>query len=379
MNSICNKEKCTGCFACYNACPKCAIIMREDQFGCIYPVIDQEKCINCGLCKKTCPQNNDSKYNVPKEVYAAFNVNDAVRNSSTSGGAATTFYEYIISHCGVAYGVGNIENKKICFLRLEKIEDIAKVKGSKYVHSYVEDAYKKVKRDLLANKKVVFIGTPCQIDGLKFYLKNDYENLYLIDIVCHGVPTQKILLDDIENNNINTDLVDKISFRDNNNLVFKIYGGNKCLYCSDMNSNDYYRRFYNSMIYRENCYSCRYARKDRVSDITIGDFWGLSSDTELFRDTSKGVSLILINTDKGMKLFDECSKNLFFEKRSIEEAQKYNNQLRHPASLHKKREKFVKCYLKHGYSYACKKTETIKEKMKKNKIIKNMYYKIKGR
>lgn len=378
MGEICNKKDCTGCFACYNACPKNAIEMKEDEYGYVYPCIDKDKCINCGLCKKVCPQLNELKFNEPITAYAMYNKNAKTRNESTSGAAATTFYQKVLNENGVVYGANNIENEKFKFIRISKESELFRIKGSKYVHCYIEDSFSNVKQDLISGLKVLFIGTPCQIAGLKCYLSKEYDNLILVDLVCHGVPSQKMLNDEIKLHVDDTKKIDRVIFRQND-FALRIFENNKCIFTEADNDNNYYYRFLNAMFYRENCYTCRYAKEKRISDITIGDFWGLKSDKKEFEDENKGISLVMPNTEKGKKFLDECLDYMFYEERSVNEAIDGNSQLRHPSVKHKKHKKFMKLYANLGYEKACKKTRTIKQILKSIKIINYTYSKIKGR
>ena len=191
---ICDKKNCTGCFACYNICPKEAIVMKKDEYGNVYPEIIKEKCIDCGLCKKVCPQLKEKlDLKEPITAYAMYNKDSKKRSESASGGAASTFYEHILNKKGVIYGASNLFGKEeFSFIRIEDKKDLYKVKGSKYVHCYINDILIQVKKDLLDNRDVIFIGTPCQVSGLKSFLMKEYDNLITVDIVCHGVPSQDL-------------------------------------------------------------------------------------------------------------------------------------------------------------------------------------------
>ena len=362
---ICEKKDCSGCFACYNVCPKKAIEMKEDDFGNIYPVIDEKKCVNCMLCQKTCPAiNNNSKFVSSMDVYALYNRNNQKRLESSSGGAACLFYEYILDNNGIAYGVSNLFTDNFSFIRIEKKEDIMKLKGSKYVHCYINETYKLILKDLKNNKKVIFIGTPCQVDGLKNFLKKDYLNLYTIDIICHGVSSQKLLLDELKLQNIDFNKINKIYFRNSNLFVLKILDfDNKVLFEKQADKVSYYKNFLQGNTYRENCYSCRYARKERVSDITIGDYWGLSKESKIYDNDSDGISLVMINTNKGKELFNNIRKEAKYEKRDIKEAIKKNEQLNKPALKNKKYYIFRDNYKKIGYKKTNRKMLSFKEKI----------------
>ena len=375
---ICDKNKCTGCFACYNICPKNAIKMEEDEMGYIYPNIDEEKCIKCEACKKVCPQLHEAKMGKPQKAYAMYNKNEDIREKSTSGGAATTFYMHILEKNGVVYGCSNIENNEIHFLRIDNIDDLEQLKGSKYVHSYINDIFKLVEKDLKNDRLVLFIGTPCQVNGLKGFLKKDYDNLILIDIICHGVPSQKLLLEEIQLHNI--DDVNKISFRKNDVYELELYKQNEIKFKEKIGANKYLFGFLNSVFLRPNCYECKYATPSRGSDITIGDFWGLSENSQLYDKKEKGVSVLLPITEKGQKLIEECKQEMILEERPVQEAINGNSQLMKPTVKHKRYKSFQKRYLKNGYEKACNTfmwKNKLKIKIRNNKIIYKLYKKIK--
>lgn len=369
---ICSKDKCSGCFACFNVCPKKAISMVEDENGFIYPKIDESKCINCGLCKKVCPSLDDCKFNSTIKCYACQQKESDKLSKSTSGGLAYIFSEYILNSNGIVYSSVFENGFKIQHVRIDNINDLSNIRGSKYVHSYINSCYSDVKKDLLDNKKVLFIGTPCQVAGLKKYLIKEYSNLYTIDIICHGVPSQKYLRDEISKY-ISLDNIDNLKFRKNNEYKFVIYNKNKEIIEKGIEESFYLQGFFEGAIFRENCYSCRYAKHERVSDITIGDFWGLSSDSSLYDKRDKGVSVAFINTELGTELFNLCNKEFNFEERNCEEAYVLNTQLNHCVSMPKKYHKFKKDYVKYGYNIAYKKYRKFSLfKKKVKKILKKM-------
>lgn len=368
---VVEKNKCTGCFACYNICPKKAIKMEEDIYGFIYPIIDYDKCINCGQCKSICPSINKIKLNYPLKCYAMYAKDKKIRNTSSSGGVSTVLANHVLNSNGVVYGASfnNFESKHI---RISKKEDINKIQGSKYIHSYILDTYKSVKKDL-KDKIVLFTGTPCQIAGLKNYLKIEYENLYLVDIICHGVPSIKFLKEDIGID------IDNISFRVNNYYFINLIKKNKIISTIEMDNSFYLTGFMSGLFCRDNCYNCLYANSYRVSDITIGDFWGLESNSKLYKDRDHGVSVILPITKKGLKLINSCKKDMILEERSIEEAINGNSQLNKPIEITKKHNKFMKLYKKYGFKKAYYKTEKIrfiKKRLKNNKLIYFIYKKV---
>ncbi|MDK0881992.1 Coenzyme F420 hydrogenase/dehydrogenase, beta subunit C-terminal domain [Clostridium perfringens] len=363
---ICKKEKCTGCFACYNICPKKCIDMIEDEYGFIYPKINLTKCIKCNLCRTVCPEINTPKMNKASIAYAAWSLNDELRKTSSSGGIATTLSRCIINKGGVVFGCASIKDE-VKHVKVKNLGDLNKLKGSKYVHSYIENTYKEAKKELKDDKYVLFIGTPCQIAGLKNYLKYEYSKLITIDIICHGVPAQKFLKEYVIDK-ISEDSYDSISFRDKDGFNIKVLEKNKIIYRINVDKSIYYKGFLNSLFYRENCYNCNYANPKRVSDITLGDFWGLDGNDFSDKDKELGISVILPNTKKGEIFLLECSKEIFMKKRELSEAIKGNDQLRQPSIKHKAHNRFKKLYLKRGFNYSAKKclqTDMLIEKLKK--------------
>lgn len=376
---ICHKEKCTGCFACVNICPKNCISMQENEFGEIYPEIDEEKCVHCNMCKKTCPVLNKVDRKNPTKAYASFSINIDNQKTSNSGGIAALLYKFTIDNNGVVYGVPNInKDKKFEFARIDKENELYKLKKSKYVHSYINNTFKLIRNDLLDKKNVLFIGTPCQVAGLKNFLKIDYENLLTCDLICHGVVSQKIMFEDIQLHKINIDDIKNIDFRKDNNYCFVIKN-NKNQIIEISQCDDYFLTlFLSGEILRKNCVTCDYANNKRVGDITIGDFWGLKSQNKLLLDNYKnGMSCVLINSKKGQKYFDKIKAELNYEERDVEEAINGNTQLRHPINNIEGNNIFRKNYKNIGYKKACKKILGVKFEIKRMKIYK-IYRKVKN-
>ena len=228
MKEVIEKNRCCGCHACFNICPKGAISMKEDKYGFKYPIIDKDKCINCDMCKKVCPVFNKQNNNNHKiESYAAYNKDISERMSSSSGGLFILLAKEIIKRKGVVFGAAFDEKFNVIHACVEDKKGLNSFKGSKYTQSTIGDTYRKVKHFLEKGRYVLFSGTPCQVEGLKTYLMKDYEKLYTQDIICHGVPSpllfRKYLNDKEEEYN---DRITNISFRDKevswNNYRIKI-------------------------------------------------------------------------------------------------------------------------------------------------------------
>lgn len=357
MIEVCPKEICTSCSACYSICQKSAISMEYDLDGNLYPRIKQENCVNCGLCQMVCTAKNDSKFYEAEDVYAAWAKDQTERKSSSSGGAAAVFSKKILENKGIVFGAAFNKEKEVHHIMIEEMNELQKLKGSKYVQSKIDDTYKQAKEKLELNKNVIFFGTPCQIDGLVHFLGKEYSNLVTVDLICHGTPSPNYLKEHI--NYIESKVRKKaetITFRGKNDFCFTLYDEKDNVIYKISNEYDtYFKGFLEGLFYRKNCYSCRYARKERVSDITIGDFWGLGDEKEFLADKTKGVSVIILNTDKGKQFFESC-KNLFvYEKRTLEEAVKGNHNLRKPTSFHPKYEIFQNLYKQYGFEKATKK------------------------
>lgn len=315
--------------ACKNVCPKQCISMHEGKLGHWYPHVEQSLCINCNLCVKACPETKPEQLSLPLTAYAAWHKNRTEYLSSTSGGAAAAFSQLIISRGGVVYGCSAQQALKINHIRIEESSELHLLKGSKYVQSDINNTYQYLKSDLKDGLEVLFIGTPCQCAGLKSFLRKDYENLYLVDLICHGVPSQSLLNKHVE------DVTDRrgqrVSFRKGNDCGLRIFDSdNEMIYYSNVWRERYKDTYFNTFIdgytYRESCYHCRYARPERCSDITIGDFWGLGPDLE--HDNVNGCSCILPITQKGLRLVKESPLELY--EREITEAVNGNGQLQHP-------------------------------------------------
>lgn len=353
MLEICKPQECTGCGACYNVCPQNAIQMGYNEKQELVPIINQEKCIECQLCKKICPNNTNIVFNTIKEAYAAWNLDIESQETSTSGAIATSFYETILKEDGFAVGCDFNHDFELIHRITQKKEDITKFKKSKYVQSYIGSVYKEVKECLKDGKKVLFIGTPCQISGLKSYLKEDNANIILVDILCHGVPSNIYLKNHInyaQKKNVATQL----DFREKEKYVFKLKNNEKEIYKHSATEDLYLIGFLNNLLERESCFSCKYAKEERVSDLTIGDFWGIGKQTEFKKPDNVKVSLVLVNTQKGVKFLEKCKENLYLEKREKDEAINGNRVLRQPITKHKNYDKFRSLYSKKGYQKAIK-------------------------
>lgn len=378
-----NKKDCCGCGACYNVCPRKAISMVADEHGYVYPVIDEEKCVKCGLCKKVCHYQDNECMQKPLKAYAAANKNKEMLKKVASGGIFSSVAELILEEGGIVFGASmEYENEVLVpkHISISTKEELTKLQGSKYVQSFIGETYAEAKKYLLEGRKVLFSGTPCQISGLKAYLGKEYENLYTMDIICHGVPNARWFQDYIKvQENKLQGRVYYYNFRDKSrgqgmNAQIKYYdknNKNKVFY-KDGHLTSFFHLFLKMNIYRDNCYECPYARQERVSDITIGDYWGIYEEhpEEMKHSTmsnSKGVSCVLINSEKGINVFEQINDRMEMFATTIEKVAKHNMQLREPTSYTDERQKLFDIYEKLGY-------EGIENYFQKSIRIKKYFY-----
>lgn len=349
---ICSHDICTGCAACKEVCPKQCISMFPDALDALHPVVDVHKCIDCGLCKKTCPNNRDIKFCLPKAVWAAWSNDNEVRRTSASGGVACELYRYWIKKGGVATGVIYDREDGCHFILIEKESDIKATQNSKYAFSDTAGIYKVVKQKLHAGAPVLFIGVPCQVAGLYGFLKKEYDNLTTVDIICHGMPPAAYLKQHVEHiEKHKNELTSSLYFRDPKYYTYTFTftlknSAGKEFYSKKVLTRDNYQLGYHrALIYRENCYSCKYARRERISDLTIGDFSGLGRYAP-FEYDRHNVSCILENTSKGTALLGELRTVLSLHERPTSEAFEIEKQLKSPSVKHVGRTVFEHIYNK---------------------------------
>ena len=340
MKLICNKKDCTGCGLCAARCPKQCIEMKPGFLGHLYPEINQDKCIDCKLCQKGCPSLQDIESSYPKKAFAAWSKDDEDYVTSTSGGAASVLSQYVISKGGVVYGCSVLPNIQIAHIRVDNLEALHLLKGSKYVQSQIKGIIPQLRKDVKDGLPVLFIGTPCQVAAIKQLYKTIPDNLYLVDIICHGTPSNKFLKDYIQKDlKIDAARVTNVKFRLPDAFSLCVFEKDKLLYKSNnlwthRYEDLYYNTFIDGFTYRDSCFSCNYAIPERISDITIGDFWGLGnevSDKEI-PEHKNGISCVLPITEKGRQLVEAIRHYLNIYERPVSEAINGNDQLRHPKS-----------------------------------------------
>lgn len=372
MIQIIDKSKCCGCNACVQRCPKQCITMHEDEEGFLYPKVDQKSCIDCGLCDKVCPVLNQNEPKQPLQVFAAKNRNEDQRLRSSSGGIFILLAEYTIKQGGVVFGARFDKNWEVEHTYAETLEDLEPLMRSKYVQSRIGNTYKEAEQFLKQGRQVLFVGTSCQIAGLKKFLRKDYDNLLAVDFICHGVPSpgvwrnylKEIQTERSENAGKKTVLsssqnsvpvITGINFREKQlgGYGWKKFGfvvhsespsrgdKNSVLTSTTFYDNIYMRGFLSNLYLRPSCYQCPAKAGKSQSDLTIGDFWGINE----FRpdlDDDKGESLLFCHSTKGILFL----KNLKFDMFEVtyESAVNYNPSYKESVLIPSNRKYFWKYF-----------------------------------
>ena len=299
-----DKALCTGCGACVNKCGLNAIEMKPNERGFLYPSIDEEKCIDCGACYKVCPVEKKAEKNSHPEAYAVW-ADDQIRMKSSSGGLFTLLARAIFDQGGVVCGARYSDDYLSVFHSFAKNEsELEALRGSKYVQSDIGSAYSKTKEYLAGGKAVLFSGTPCQVAGLYNYLGKSYDNLYTVDVVCHGVPSNLVYSRYLDEKSGSVP-IKKMSFREKESwgwgTAVSLYKEDGTEYKKDFFSDPYLKAFSSGLIVRDCCSACPYTSFDRVGDITLGDFWGINEINAEYTD-GKGTGLVLVNSKTGKKM-----------------------------------------------------------------------------
>ena len=350
MIKIVDKKDCCGCSACALRCPKQCIEMRSDSEGFVYPVIDTTQCTNCGLCDRVCPVINQQPEQQPIATYAATNDNQAIREESSSGGVFTLLAEATINNGGAVFGATFNEQWEVEHVCVNNREDIKRLRGSKYVQSKIGNSYTMAEKLLKEGKEVLFSGTPCQIAGLKRFLRKEYSNLKCIDIVCHGAPSplvwKKYLNEICQKNNIPQ--ITDIQFRNKAegwkryNFVIKYTDkkGNECEFRERLGNNIFMKCFLRDLCLRPSCYRCPARSGKSGSDITLADLWGAQYICPEL-DDDRGLSLVMVRKEQELP---QCNKTAI----PYCEALKYNPSIERDVREPKRRKKFFRKAKKQG-------------------------------
>lgn len=344
---------CNGCSACMSICPKSAIEMKEDKKGFRYPVVNEKKCINCGLCKKTC--NSKIYKNAIKETYILKNKDSVQHIISQSGGAFSAISDSIIENGGKVFGVIYDENYEAVFGSAKSKSEREAMHGSKYMQARVEYAYREVEQ-ALSEGSVLFSGTPCQVGALKKYLQTqnvDIKNLYTVGIICHGVPSVLLWRKFLEDAEKKVGKIKQVSCRDKLLTGWMPGANHSSFFGTNKYSTDKYLKiFWTSLCLRDSCYKCEYTELNRCEDITIADAWGVKKNNPDFAD-SRGVSLLLINSSKGEKLFDSLKNRVEWQEVELDRYMQKNMQ--EPSKSHRSVTEFWKDFDTKDLNYIIKK------------------------
>lgn len=358
--TICDQQQCTGCAVCTTACNHQAISMCLGVNGHLYPVIDADKCVECRACVKLCPNNSSIDTNSPKMAYIATVQNPSEAKGSTSSGVASALSRQIIKEGGVVYGCSGRDIEHVGHIRIDRESDVDLLKGSKYVQSSLISILTPIKEDISKGIKVLFIGTPCQVAGITRYLHNP-DNLITVDLVCHGVPSQQVLSDALHSYLPKYDLSTlDVRFREKEGAKSQ-YGlfvkdeHWKTVFHSTFPSNDYITGFLTGLFYRDSCYQCHYAKPERISDITLGDYWDHEGKVQI-DNKNGGLSMLIVNTDKGSKTITESERMLNLSPSDYTAFIRKNKQLSQPMGKNQGYDRFKKEYPLLGFRRAAKRS-----------------------
>lgn len=367
MNKVCERNQCTGCGLCSNICPKGAIKMIEAKdTGHFVPQIDTQLCVDCSLCQKKCPGLKEPEYKKQIKTFVAWRKDITKIEGSSSGGVAASLYEKAIEEG--YYIVGTYLNEKFqAKLKITNtVADIENFKGSKYIQAEAGGVYKEALELLKKGEKILFIGTPCQCAAMKSLVEDRFENaVLLVELICHGTPSQRTFqeyIHDIAKKKKKE--ITKVSFRSKWGVELSLYSGEKTFWKYKGYEDDYMVAFQTGLLHNSSCYECKYANKDRSSDLTIGDFWKIGEKKEFVRPKCK-VSVIVANTERGLAFVQKCNQ-LILQEREYQEALDGNPNLYRPSSRHPQWDMFWKIYTEEGASSAYQKT--IGKKLKKIRL-----------
>lgn len=367
------KDQCCGCTACIEICPTKALSFETDSEGFNYPKLEESKCCNCGLCEKVCPMKYERKAENKAEIghiYCVQHKDKEARKSSTSGGAFSALADVMLKEGGIVYGAVFDEEMQVKHAAVAMLEELKLLRGSKYVQSELAGVFIEVEKSLRAGRKVLFSGTPCQIDGLKRYLqaaKVSKEQLYTIDVACHGAPSPKIWKEYVQYlEEKHHSKIQKVNFRAKDkgwhDSGLKIEFKNGSTYFGDMRQDPYYIFFFSHYSLRPSCYKCPYTKMERPGDITLADFWGIENDKVW--DDNSGTSMVMINTRKGNWLWEKVS---FLRWRDSDKKEITQPIFFKPSTQPENRNEFWKMYDSQSFEMLIKKYGTLSFV---NKIIK---------
>lgn len=315
MIKLSQKADCCGCGACAQSCPKTCITMVPDAEGFLYPMVDASRCVECGLCEKVCPILKNAKPEPTQvQAFVAYAENHDLRRESSSGGMFTLLAQEILSRNGAIFGAAFDEDFSVRHISVEDQGELRRLRGSKYVQSRMEDSYRQVKELLMQGRPVLFTGVSCQIAGLKAFLGKEYENLWTVDILCHGVPSPAVWQRYCREQEANHGgKLARVFFRDkrtgwrSSSMVLQFTNGEE--YSRRGGEDPYLKLFLSDICLRPSCHSCRFKELPRLSDLTIGDAWGIEKHMPDL-DDDRGASVVILNSEKGRRLWEQIEAQL---------------------------------------------------------------------
>ncbi|MBQ6706116.1 MAG: Coenzyme F420 hydrogenase/dehydrogenase, beta subunit C-terminal domain [Clostridia bacterium] len=359
MIRIDNKEGCSGCHGCATVCPKGCITMLRDDEGFLYPHVNEQSCVDCGLCEQVCPILHPLSKNEPPQALAVMNKDDTVRFESSSGGVFTLLAEAVIDRGGVVFGAAFDERFAVRHIPVKTKEDLSRLRGSKYLQSTIGDTYRQAQALLQAGTPVLFTGTPCQIEGLYGYLRQEYDHLITADIICHGVPSPAVWDEYIRYREGDAaSPVETVSFRYKKDgwkgfllrLVFKNGREHKQPRSADV----YMQGFLKNLSLRPSCYACSFKSFERAADITLADFWGVAN-VHPDMDDDKGTSLVFVHSKKGQALIQDLLSDCVSCPTDAKKAGERNHAMIRSVMRPEGRDTFIRDVLAHGFDFAKKK------------------------
>ncbi len=368
-------KNCCGCGACTKACPKNCIAMQPNGEGFLYPYVDSSICVDCGICNKVCPVGKAQRKETSPSAFAAVCVDETIRSTSSSGGVFSLIAEAVINDGGAVFGAAFDSNFRVCHIKAESIDQLTALRTSKYVQSDLGNCYAEAEQLLKDGRKVLFTGTACQISGLLGYLRHEYEGLITQDVFCLGVPSPAVW-DEYKKFRATGRELTAISFRHKlpeektYALRFQFADGSELIERSSTCL--YTKAFVGRLCLRESCYDCAFKGLSRSSDITLADFWGVESHAPEL-DDGKGVSLVLIHSEKGRAVFDSISAMLRTKKVNATLAVESNPMAVQSAYREKNRDLFMQKYKKNGFDKALYKCEMPSLKIRIKRKIKKLF------
>lgn len=345
-----DRDLCTGCGGCASACPKGCIRMEADTEGFLYPQVDQSQCVDCKKCQQACAVLHQPAVGESVQAWATRNADSDVRRQSSSGGVFTALAETVIRDGGAVCAAVYKEDWTVAHAIAFTVEELAAMRGAKYAQSHAGHLFAQLKTLLTAGKAVMFVGTPCQCAGLKAYLGREYENLLLVDMICHGVPApivwesyvnQRRHLDANGSQVTSINLRDKSTGWSNYAYSVRFQYADGSVYSVPQGQDPYMRGFVSDLYLRPSCSNCSFKGISRCSDLTLGDCWGIWNSNPNF-DDNRGTSLLLVHTPKGQQIWDELCDNFAFAPFAVEDVMKYNPSAVSSSAAHAQREEFFK-------------------------------------